>query len=180
MSFSRTYPGLFTALGCLLGLVRFGAAWNVPIHPARKCDVHAIKTRSALWKSPPALQQQNNPWRKINNKRSFHPTQFQQAATENVEGEVDADDSNKGWWGRVKSYFLQTKNDDGLTFKQRLAKMGVATVLSYGMISNLSYAILISLAWYGFSVQVSRKSKETRFVLLQSSHACDSCRNCIP
>ena len=56
---------------------------------------------------------------------------------------------------RIKQYFMQSKNDDGMTFKARLAKMGVATVLSYGMISNLSYAILIALSWFTFSSKVS-------------------------
>lgn len=52
----------------------------------------------------------------------------------------------KLWW----------KNDDSsLTTRQRLAKMGLAAVLSYGWVSNVSYAICISLAWYGFSKKVS-------------------------
>ena len=165
MSFSRTCPRLVVALVCLL--VRFVAAWHVPIPPAGKVGVHAIKTRGALWTyyAPPLQQytldcKQNKHWKKINDKRSFHVTQLYQAATENEEeGEVDANDSKKDLWGRVKGYFLQNKNDGGLTFKQRLAKMGVATVLSYGMISNLSYAVLISLAWYGFSVQVRQNER---------------------
>jgi small basic protein len=48
----------------------------------------------------------------------------------------------KLWW----------KNDDSsLTTRQRLAKMGLAAVLSYGWVSNVSYAVCISLAWFGFS-----------------------------
>jgi hypothetical protein len=62
--------------------------------------------------------------------------------------------SNEQGSGRIKAYLMQGKKDDGLTFKQRLAKMGVATVLSYGMISNLSYAILVAFAWYTFSAKV--------------------------
>jgi hypothetical protein len=69
-----------------------------------------------------------------------------------VESEPRSDEQG---WGRIKAYFMQGKKDDGLTFRQRLAKMGVATVLSYGMISNLSYAILVALAWYTFSAKVS-------------------------
>lgn len=66
-------------------------------------------------------------------------------------GEESAGDPSL--WKRVKGYFVKDKEDDGLTFRQRLAKMGVATVLSYGMISNLSYAILISISWYAFAVK---------------------------
>jgi len=41
--------------------------------------------------------------------------------------------------------------DDGLTFKQKLAKMGLSALLSYGFVSNLSYCVTVSLAWFGFS-----------------------------
>jgi hypothetical protein len=46
--------------------------------------------------------------------------------------------------------------DDGLTFKQRIAKMGLATMLSYGWVSNMSYSVTVSIAWYIFSKQVRR------------------------
>jgi len=89
------------------------------------------------------------------------PRNFNHDATTTCQSMADDSssegDNNKkqGLWARVKGYFLlKEKKDDGLTFKQRLAKMGVATVLSYGMISNLSYAILVALAWYGSSVKV--------------------------
>jgi len=48
-----------------------------------------------------------------------------------------------------KKYF--TTEDDGLTFKQRMAKAGLSVVLSYGWVSNVSYSITVSLAWYLFS-----------------------------
>lgn len=81
------------------------------------------------------------------------------AATESSEDEANeeeaaAQDEAIRFWGRLKAYFFKGKKDESLTFKQRLAKMGVATVLSYGMISNLSYAILVALAWFGFSAKV--------------------------
>lgn len=54
---------------------------------------------------------------------------------------------SKLWW----------KNDDSsLTTRQRLQKLGVAAVLSYGWVSNVSYAICVSLAWFGFSKKVCR------------------------
>ena len=48
------------------------------------------------------------------------------------------------------------KSDDDdatLTFRQRLAKMGLATILSYGFVSNMSYAVTVSCAWYIHNVQ---------------------------
>jgi hypothetical protein len=53
---------------------------------------------------------------------------------------------------KVKKYF--TFKDDGMTSKQRLAKMGLDVILSYGFVQNVSYTITISLAWFLFSSQV--------------------------
>eukprot|EP01082_Thalassiosira_pseudonana_P003960 g2836.t1 g2836 contig12:891763-892215(+) len=43
------------------------------------------------------------------------------------------------------------KVSDGLTTRERLAKMGLSALLSYGWVSNMSYAVTLSLSWYGFS-----------------------------
>jgi len=53
---------------------------------------------------------------------------------------------------RFRNYFRGPQ--DGLTTKQRLAKMGLAVALSYGWVSNMSYTVTVSLAWYIFSKQV--------------------------
>lgn len=52
----------------------------------------------------------------------------------------------------IKSYFQPA--DDGLTFRERLGKLGLAAVLSYGWVSNMSYCVSVSLAWFIFSKQV--------------------------
>ena len=49
--------------------------------------------------------------------------------------------------------FPPKKDADGLTTRQRLAKMGLSVLLSYGWVSNMSYSITISLAWFIFSKQ---------------------------
>jgi len=62
-------------------------------------------------------------------------------------------------WKRVFLFYKYNKdgsiksNDDGdsLTFKQKLAKMGLSVLLSYGFVSNMSYCVTVSLAWFGFS-----------------------------
>ncbi|KAL7523927.1 hypothetical protein ACHAWF_000754 [Thalassiosira exigua] len=53
--------------------------------------------------------------------------------------------------GKIKAVFKKNKGDDGLTTKERLAKMGLSALLSYGWVSNMSYAVALSLSWYGFS-----------------------------
>lgn len=66
--------------------------------------------------------------------------------------DVDKTDSEKPISFRERIRKLWVKDDDdGLTTRQRLAKMGLAAVLSYGWVSNVSYAICVSIAWYGFS-----------------------------
>mmetsp|Transcript_56274 Transcript_56274/g.136417 ORF Transcript_56274/g.136417 Transcript_56274/m.136417 type:complete len:326 (+) Transcript_56274:73-1050(+) len=48
--------------------------------------------------------------------------------------------------------FWKYKNidDDGLTFSQKLRKAGLSVVLSYGFVSNMSYCVSVSAAWYIF------------------------------
>jgi len=57
-------------------------------------------------------------------------------------------------WKRVVFFYKYKKtddDDDGLTFRQKLAKMGLSALLSYGFVSNMSYCVSIGLAWFGFS-----------------------------
>lgn len=57
---------------------------------------------------------------------------------------------------KIKKFlgFGSDKNADGLTTRERLAKMGLSALLSYGWVSNMSYAVTLSLSWYGFSKKV--------------------------
>jgi len=65
-----------------------------------------------------------------------------------------------GWGNKLKSIFNRNKHDNnnggngGLTTRERLAKMGLSALLSYGWVSNMSYAVTLSLSWYGFSKKV--------------------------
>eukprot|EP00816_Leptocylindrus_hargravesii_P004360 CAMPEP_0196812032 /NCGR_PEP_ID=MMETSP1362-20130617/20196_1 /TAXON_ID=163516 /ORGANISM="Leptocylindrus danicus, Strain CCMP1856" /LENGTH=223 /DNA_ID=CAMNT_0042187447 /DNA_START=78 /DNA_END=749 /DNA_ORIENTATION=- len=61
-------------------------------------------------------------------------------------------DSGSNVLKRVWSRMFPPKQDaDGLTVRQRLTKMGMSVLLSYGFVSNMSYCISVSLAWYGFT-----------------------------
>jgi hypothetical protein len=53
----------------------------------------------------------------------------------------------------IASMYKTNESDEKITFRQRLAKMGLATILSYGFVSNMSYAITVSCAWYIHNVQ---------------------------
>jgi len=64
--------------------------------------------------------------------------------------------TNTSLLSRIKSYFTSKSDDgdgDGLTTKQRLAKLGFAVLLSYGFVSNMSAMVFLSLAWFTFSAQ---------------------------
>jgi hypothetical protein len=52
---------------------------------------------------------------------------------------------------KFKKMLFPLKPDDGLTFRQRLAKAGLSVALSYGWVSNVSYSVTVSLAWFIFS-----------------------------
>lgn len=55
---------------------------------------------------------------------------------------------------RLKNRLSPPKEDeDGMTFRQKLSKAGLSVVLSYGWVSNVSYSIAVSIAWYIFSSQ---------------------------
>jgi hypothetical protein len=60
---------------------------------------------------------------------------------------------NKSLSQRIRSYFAP---DDGLTFRQRLGKVGLSCALAYGWVSNMSYSVTVSLAWYIFSKQTGK------------------------
>lgn len=82
-----------------------------------------------------------------------------QTTTTNSNGEdtastVTIDNKVSPSWKTKFVNYIKGGSDDGLTFKQRLAKMGLATMLSYGWVSNMSYSVTVSVAWYIFSKQV--------------------------
>mmetsp|Transcript_12020 Transcript_12020/g.30467 ORF Transcript_12020/g.30467 Transcript_12020/m.30467 type:complete len:264 (-) Transcript_12020:149-940(-) len=75
-------------------------------------------------------------------------------------GEVEAADAGLApVWKRIVFFNKYNKDgtpksqeeEDGLTFRQKLAKMGLSVLLSYGFVSNMSYCVTVSLAWFGFS-----------------------------
>jgi len=75
-------------------------------------------------------------------------------------GDVESGDTSVvPTWKRVLYFYKYNKDgsiksnddDDGLTFKQKLGKMGLSALLSYGFVSNMSYCVTVSLAWFGFS-----------------------------
>ena len=75
--------------------------------------------------------------------------------TKQNEEEVVEKDTTKSssLLSKLKSIFQSKKNKDpsGLTTKEKLRKMGLAALLSYGFVSNMSYAITLSVSWFTHS-----------------------------
>lgn len=71
-----------------------------------------------------------------------------------------------GFLRTVTSYFLPKHS--GITNRQRLAKMGLTAALSYGFVSNMSFAVLSSIAWYIFSKRVSHERGRHLFFAILS------------
>jgi hypothetical protein len=70
------------------------------------------------------------------------------------------DQSSKKTSGRTWFGFGKITEKDGLTFRQKLKKAGMNVVLSYGWVSNMSYGVSMSIAWYIFSKSVSSRHRD--------------------
>ena len=67
------------------------------------------------------------------------------------------EDNKEGVLSKLNAWRKKTfakKSPDDLTFKQKLAKAGLSVLLSYGFVSNMSYTVTVSLAWYVFTKTV--------------------------
>lgn len=77
-----------------------------------------------------------------------------ESACDEKEAKADDDTAIAPVWKRIIFFNKYNKDgtpkprdeDDGLTFKQKLAKMGLSVLLSYGFVSNMSYCVTVSLA----------------------------------
>lgn len=72
-----------------------------------------------------------------------------------AENSDETSNGDGGILSKVKGALGLKPSSDGLTTKERLAKMGLSCLLSYGFVSNMSYCVSISLAWFGFTKKVS-------------------------
>lgn len=91
------------------------------------------------------------------------------SSTKEEERAVTIKEEESSTLGRkIKNYlgFDNRKVADGLTTRERLAKMGLSALLSYGWVSNMSYAVTLSLSWYGFSKKVRRAVYSLMLVLI--------------
>lgn len=64
-----------------------------------------------------------------------------------------AENENKGMLSRFVRLF-KPKSSENMTTKELLAKMGISFFLSYGFVSNMTYCVSVSLAWFGFTKKV--------------------------
>jgi hypothetical protein len=113
---------------------------------------HRNSRRCGYWSPGPAapsLYESRPLFSTADPEDGFSPAADSNNDVASKDGSVDS----KTIWQRVRAYFAP-KKEDNLPFRQRLAKMGLAAVLSYGWVSNMSYSVTVSIAWYIFSKQV--------------------------
>ena len=72
--------------------------------------------------------------------------------TETAEEEITA--SSKLSFREIWEKAFPKKEGEKLPFRQRLAKMGLACVLSYGFVSNMNAGITTGLSWFVFAKKV--------------------------
>jgi hypothetical protein len=75
-------------------------------------------------------------------------------ASSSEEVNPSSSDDPKGKNKNIISKFFgmfKPQRSDNMSTKEMLAKMGLSTLLSYGWVSNMSYCVTVSLAWFGFT-----------------------------
>ena len=117
-----------------------------------------------LLKQTPRISPSMNssPFNNFQRRSHSSPSSYLQLADEASSSESDSEGgkveasetATTPAWKRVLFFYKYNKDgslkikddDDGLTFRQKLAKMGLSVLLSYGFVSNMSYCVTVSLA----------------------------------
>lgn len=118
------------------------------IHPPSLKYVHTRFGASQRWATNDEAGDQEGTKETTKDKDSI------EKPSDEVSGILESSDTSNTLMQRIKNYF--SPPNDGLTFRQRLAKLGLAVALSYGWVSNMSYSVTVSLAWYIFSKRVRK------------------------
>ena len=73
---------------------------------------------------------------------------------ENSSSPLEKDtDTKSGIFSRFKGIFVP-KSAENMSTKELFAKMGMSALLSYGFVSNMSYCVTVSLAYFAFTTKV--------------------------
>lgn len=76
---------------------------------------------------------------------------FADQSESGVADENSDDGEKKGAFKRFMDRAKPKSGEEKLTTKERLAKMGLATLLSYGWVSNINSCITVGLSWFAFA-----------------------------
>lgn len=90
--------------------------------------------------------------RQIINLKISKSVLFAEATSDNNTN-TPLDNDKQGVMTKIMNIF-RPKSSENLSTKELLAKMGLSALLSYGFVSNMSYCITVSLAWFGFTKKV--------------------------
>ncbi len=81
----------------------------------------------------------------------------------NMEDSDPTATAKEGMLSRVLR-MLKPKSSENMSTKDMLKKMGLATLLSYGFLSNISSVLCVSASWFTFSKRV-RITRTTLFIV---------------
>jgi len=121
-----------------------------PFSPFQRRNNHHRRHRSSTTTSA------NSPARASSSTTTTTTSTAMQASTGGGEEQPQEQEQQVGIVKGMLRYFsidFSKNKEDGMTVKERLAKMGMATLLTYGWVSNMNSIILTSLSWYVFNVR---------------------------
>eukprot|EP00525_Craspedostauros_australis_P008964 CAMPEP_0198118244 /NCGR_PEP_ID=MMETSP1442-20131203/20873_1 /TAXON_ID= /ORGANISM="Craspedostauros australis, Strain CCMP3328" /LENGTH=249 /DNA_ID=CAMNT_0043776467 /DNA_START=68 /DNA_END=817 /DNA_ORIENTATION=- len=146
--------GAFVAASCLIGA---SDAFVAPA--ARRCP----QPRSQLRPSAVVFSSKRHGFPSVLDTQLIPPFPNQRLAQLRMSADssdTSGDDEEGGSTGdsfltRWRKRLFPPQPDDGLSTRQRLAKLGLSVLLSYGCVSNFSSAIAVSCAWFTFNKQTA-------------------------
>ena len=129
----------------LLALVRiesFTFTTFQPLYPA------TLTSRTPLSWIPMTLQSST-----VDSDDGVQPTTASDDSVQPTASDVSAFSEKRSIVSKIKSAIGFNRDKDEEPLKAKLMKMGLACFLSYGFVSNMGYAVSLSLCWYSFNVK---------------------------
>lgn len=145
----KSLRGIFKALIILLALTRnSGVAFNAVSN-------HALKSSFRVPSNAAFSPSSSYNFLNLQLERTSHSILSESNDVDNDPEKIkEADTASStekiGIFSKIKNMY-KSEPSDGLTTRQRLSKMGLSCLLSYGFVSNMSYVVSVSVAWFGFT-----------------------------
>mmetsp|Transcript_8036 Transcript_8036/g.11643 ORF Transcript_8036/g.11643 Transcript_8036/m.11643 type:complete len:243 (+) Transcript_8036:189-917(+) len=116
------------------------------------CDAYT----STILHSPSLTLRSTSNYQNYPTKLKSTSVLFAETDEDSSSSEIAGDESSSSnWVSSIWKGIRPNNNDDDkkkkLSTRERLAKMGLATMLSYGFVSNMNSCITVGISWFAFS-----------------------------